>query len=92
MQPWKVTAGLTTTLAGLALLLVGSRLEYLVPFWRAILANYGVSIAAHLGLVRVTFVAILYGARRGPSDLPIWAEGGSGRALNPAGGGGSEPR
>ena len=32
MQPWKVSAGLTTALAGVAVLLVGSRLDYLAPF------------------------------------------------------------
>ena len=40
MQPWKVSAGLTTTLAGLPLLLLGSHLEYLAPFWNVILADY----------------------------------------------------
>ena len=71
MQPWKVSAGLTTALAGLAFLLVGSRLEYLAPFWRMILYDYGVSIAAHLSLALVTVVAILYGAARavGLADL-----------------------
>ena len=71
MQPWKVSAGLTLTVAGLALLFVGSRLEYLSPFWRVILSGYGVSIAAHLGLALVTVAAILYGAARaaGLADL-----------------------
>ncbi len=71
MQPWRVSAGLTTTLTGLAVLLVGPRLEYLAPFWRVILSDYGVSIAAHLGLALVTVAAILYGAARavGLADL-----------------------
>ena len=71
MQPWKASAGLTTAIAGLALLLVGSRLEYLAPFWRVILSGYGVSIAAHLGLALVTVAAILYGVARaaGLADL-----------------------
>ena len=71
MQPWKVSAGLTTAIAGLALMLVGSRLEYLAPFWRVVLADYGATIAAHLGLALVTFAAILYGAARaiGLADL-----------------------
>ena len=62
MQPWKVSAGLTTAIAGLALLLLGSRMEYLAPFWRLILSDYGVPIAAHLGLALLTVAAILYGA------------------------------
>ena len=71
MQPWKVSAGLTTALAGLATLLLGSRLEYLAPFWRVILDDYGVTIAAHLGLALVAVAAILYGAARavGLADL-----------------------
>ena len=71
MQPWRVSSGLTTALAGLAVLLVGSRLHYLAPFWRVILIDYGVSIAAHLGLALATVSAILYGAARavGLADL-----------------------
>ena len=71
MQPWKVSAGLTTTIVGLALLLLGSRLEYLAPFWHVILSDYGAVIAAHLGVALVTVAAILYGAARavGLSDL-----------------------
>ena len=71
MQPWKVSAGLSTAGAGLAVLLVGSRLEYLAPYWQVILSDYGVSIAAHLGLALVTVAAILYGAARavGLADL-----------------------
>ena len=71
MQPWRVSAGLTTTFAGLAGLLLGSRLEYLVPFWRVILSDYSVSIAAHLGLALATVSAILYGLARsvGLADL-----------------------
>ena len=30
MQPWRISVGLTAALAGSAILLVGSRLEYLV--------------------------------------------------------------
>ena len=39
MQPWKVSAALTTALAGVAVSLVGSRLDYLAPFWRVILSE-----------------------------------------------------
>ena len=35
MQPWRISAGLT------AVLVCGSRLAYLAPFWRVIFANYG---------------------------------------------------
>ena len=48
MQPWRISAGLTVVLAGSAVLVGGSRLEYLAPFWRVILAEYGLVIAAAL--------------------------------------------
>ena len=64
MQPWKVSAGLSTTIGAWAVLLVGSHLEYLAPHWQVILSDYGVSIAAHLGLALVTGAAFLYGTAR----------------------------
>ena len=64
MQAWRVSVGLTVSVAGVALLLVGSRLDYLAPYWRVILADYGVSIAVHGGLALVTFAAIIYGTAR----------------------------
>ena len=39
MQPWKVSAALTTAGAGLALLLLGSRMEHLAPLWQVILSD-----------------------------------------------------
>ena len=67
MQPWKISAGLTTAGAGLALLLLGSRLEYLAPLWQVILSDCGVTIAAHpvlaLGLSRASSTG-----RRGEGD------------------------
>lgn len=45
MQPWRISAGLTAALAGAALLIGCSRLEYLAPFWRVILTDYGLAIA-----------------------------------------------
>ena len=71
MQPWKVSVGLTTSITGAAVLLGGSRLRYLAPFWSVILDDYGLSIAVHLGLALVTVAAILYGAARavGLADL-----------------------
>ena len=62
---------MTTALSGVAVLLVGSRLDYLAPYWRVILAEYGVSIALHSGLALLTVAAIFYGAARavGLADL-----------------------
>ena len=71
MQPWRISAGLTAALAGVAVLVAGSRLEYLVPFWRVILADYGLIIALHLGLALAAVAASLYGVARaaGLADL-----------------------
>ena len=71
MQPWKISAGLTAALAGSAVLLAGSRLEYLAPFWPLILSDYGVLIALHLGLALTAAPAAIYGVARaaGLADL-----------------------
>ena len=71
MQPWKISTGLTAALAGSAVLLTGSRLEYLAPFWPLILSDYGVLIALHLGLALTAALAAIYGVARaaGLSDL-----------------------
>ena len=71
MQPWKISAGLTAALAGSAVLLAGSRLEYLVPFWPLSLSDYGVFIALHLGLALTAALAAIYGVARaaGLADL-----------------------
>ena len=71
MQPWKISAGLTAALAGSAVLLAGSRLEYLAPFWPLILSDYGVLIALHLGLALTAALAAIYAVARaaGLADL-----------------------
>ena len=71
MQPWKISAGLTAALAGSAVLLAGSRLEYLAPFWPLILSDYGVLIALHLALALTAALAAIYGVARaaGLADL-----------------------
>ena len=71
MQPWRISAGLTAALAGAAVLAGGSRLEYLAPFWRLILVEYGISIILNVGLALAAVAAVLYGAARttGLADL-----------------------
>ncbi len=71
MQPWKISAGLTAALAGSTVLLAGSRLEYLAPFWPLILSDYGVLIALHLGLALTAALAAIYAVARaaGLADL-----------------------
>ena len=47
MQRWRISVGLSAALVGSAVLLAGSRLEYLAPFWPLILADYGLAVAFH---------------------------------------------
>ena len=71
MQPWKISAGLTAAIAGSALLLGGSRLDYLAPFWGTILAEHGIRLALHLTLALSTVAATIYAVARatGLADL-----------------------
>ena len=71
MQPWKVSVGLTVTVAGLAAILLTGQLEYLAEFRRVILADYGLVISLYLGLALATLVAVFYWAARalGLGDL-----------------------
>ena len=71
MQPWKISAGLTAALAGSALLLGGSRLDYLTPHWPAILATHGVRLAFHAVLALTAVAATFYVVARatGLADL-----------------------
>ena len=71
MQPWKISAGISAALAGSAVLLAGSRLQYLAPFWPLILADHGVAIVLHLALGLATVAATIYAVARaaGLADL-----------------------
>ncbi len=71
MQPWRISVGLTAALAGSAVLLAPSRLEFLSAFWPVILADHGTSIALHLALALAAVLAALYGLARaaGLADL-----------------------
>ncbi len=71
MQPWKISAGLTAAIAGSAVLINGSRLEYLAPHWPAILAEHGVGLALHAVLALTAVAATIYVVARatGLADL-----------------------
>ena len=64
MQPWRISVGLSAALVGSGVLLTGSRLEYLAPFWPVILADHGVPIALHLALALAAVLAALYAVAR----------------------------
>ncbi len=71
MQPWKISVGLTAALAGTAFLLVGPRLDYLAPYWREILADYGIVIGLNAALALAAVAAAVYAVARatGLADL-----------------------
>lgn len=71
MQPWKISAGLTAAIAGSAFLLAGSRLDYLAPYWRLILAEHGIMLGLRLSLALAAVAAAIYGVARatGLADL-----------------------
>ena len=71
MQPWKISAGLSATVAGSAALLAGPRLDYLAPFRQVILADHGISIGLHAALALAAVAAAIYAAARaaGLADL-----------------------
>jgi len=71
MQPWKISAGLTAAIAGMAFLLSGSRLDYLAPFWATIFAEHGLTLALQAGLILAGLAAAIYIVARttGLADL-----------------------
>ena len=78
MQPWKISVGLSAALAGSVVLLAGSRLEYLAPFWPLILADYGAVVVMHLGLALAAVAAAIYAIARGAGLADL------GRRVDPA--------
>ena len=83
MQPWRISVGLSAALIGSGLLLGGSRLEYLAPFWPLILSDYGVLIALHLGLALTAALAAIYGVARAAGLADPGTPRRSRRALSP---------
>ena len=59
MQPWTISTGLTATIAGAVLLLSGARLDYLGPFWPAVLADHGVALALHSAFAILSLAAAI---------------------------------
>ena len=69
MQPWGISAALTTAAA--AVLLGVDQLGYLAPFRRVILFEHGAAIGVHAGLALASLAAATYLAARagGLTDL-----------------------
>ena len=71
MQPWKISVGLTSAIAGAAVILLGPRLEFYAPYWREILADHGIRIGLNLALALAALAAAIYALARatGLADL-----------------------
>ena len=71
MQPWRISVGISAVIAGSAVLLAGSRFEYLAPFWNVILADHGISVGLHAALALAAISATIYAIARsaGLADL-----------------------
>ena len=60
MRPWKVSFGLTCTLAALSVLFGFERLAWLRPYLPLIWEQYAAAILAHLGVVLLSVAAGIY--------------------------------
>ena len=60
MHPWRVSFGLTLTLAALAVLFGFERLAWLRPYASLIWEQYAASILTHLGVLVLSIAAGIY--------------------------------
>ena len=81
MQPWRISVGLSAALVGSGVLLAGSRLEYLAPFWPVILADYDLAIAFHLALGLAAVAAALCAVARAAGSISSSAPSGEARGI-----------
>ena len=71
MKPIFFGVGITAALGGLAVLLVGPRLDFLSPWWGTILRTYGLTLGLHAAAAFVTSIVVFYALARlaGLADL-----------------------
>ena len=71
MKPIFVGIGITAVLGGLAVLLLGPRLDFLSPWWGAILRAYWLTLSLHAAAAFVTSIVVFYALARvaGLADL-----------------------
>ena len=71
MKPIFVGIGITAVLGGLAVLLLGPRLDFLSPWWGAILRAYWLTLSLHAAAALVTSIVVFYALARvaGLADL-----------------------
>ncbi len=59
-MPWRIATGMSMVLWALAVLLVGSRIEYLAAYMRLIVHEYGWTLSLHLAVAASSLFAGLY--------------------------------
>ena len=71
MKPIFFGIGVTAAVAGLAVLLIGPRLDFLSPWWGTILRAYGFTLGLHAAAALVTSIVVFYALARilGLADL-----------------------
>ena len=71
MKPIFFGIGITAALGGLAVLLVGPRLDFLSPWWGTIFRTYGFTLGLHAAAALVTSIVVFYALARvlGLADL-----------------------
>ena len=71
MKPIFFGVGITAALGGLAVLLVGPRLDFLAPWWGTIVRTYGLTLGLHAAAALVTSIVVFYALARvlGLADL-----------------------
>ena len=71
MKPIFFGVGITAALGGLAVLLVGPRLDFLAPWWGTILRTYGLTLGLHAAAALATSIVVFYALARlaGLADL-----------------------
>ena len=71
MKPIFFGIGVTAAWAGLAVLLVGPRLDFLSPWWGTILRAYGLTLGLHAAAAFITSIVVFYALARvvGLADL-----------------------
>ena len=71
MKPIFFGIGVTAALGGLAVLLIGPRLDFLSPWWGTILRAYGLTLGLHAAAALITSIVVFYALARvvGLADL-----------------------
>ena len=64
MKPWKVSVGLTASAGALGAWALAAEVTYLRPFWRVVLADYGLYLAAYGGMALAALGTGIYLAAR----------------------------